>query len=825
MAYNAVENGALCGICPLAKNGQPNNNPCPAEPNKYRLKLVVVGEAPGTLEENLGRPFVGRTGKLFEKLLTEESKLSRENCYLTNAALCRGDTDDENKLAAECCAPRLLRELAALPAEIPVLTLGSAATKTVLGVASILVGRGFIFETTAPNADSIKTAARNLKKDPADPAKIRRAALLEGRQQVGSRKVIPTLHPAFVLRADPWMPVLKADMRRVGRLVRGEIDISKTLDKGSFEVVDNVAALWKLGPDISLDLETDGLKTTECNIRTAQFSDGERTLILFPWRPEFGADLTDFLKSRRSIVGHNTRTFDEVVLHYHGVDVRGLEIDDSLIGYHSYASHLRMGMDHVASLYLDLGPWKLEAGKRGGAEEKGGAVVESMTAEELFDYGAADARIEAHMWPLMRRDLDSERKVYDHDMKLAAICRDMQIEGIGFDQQRANELSSALLVEAEGLKEDMRKLVGQPTFEPTKLDDVKGALFDTLRAPKLHKTPKGDLSTASLTLEALSTLDTAAGEFARALLRWRVVTKIRSTYVERVHVNPKTGRVHYSWKPFGTVSGRLSCRLQSAARYDATDNAARVRELYIPKKGNVFVYYDVSQAEMRLAAFLSADPVFMAACSGDVHANNAKVCFRSIADRGWLDGDAKKDPKRGKPFRDLAKNVGFAISYLAETDKVFATIKAKPEGKDVTYQVVDNMLAALRRAYSRYFAWVHDNSRECHRVGHMRSPFLGRIRWLGYWPKITEVANFPIQSGLADVVNERTIELAPESRRLGAPLVVQGHDACGYDCPEENADELSEIITDCWARPLSTKGGDLVLPIDLKRGERWSELG
>jgi DNA polymerase-1 len=371
----------------------------------------------------------------------------------------------------------------------------------------------------------------------------------------------------------------------------------------------------------------------------------------------------------------------------------------------------------------------------------------------------------------------------------------------------------------------MRAMVGRSEWEPSKLDDVRWALFGHLGAPRIHFTPTGQDATGQLILEGLSARDDTVGDFARALLRWRVCGKIRSTYIDGIRVNPETGRVHYNWKPFGTVSGRLSCRLQSAARYDPTDNASRVRELYIPREGNVFVYYDVSQAEMRLAAFLSADPVFMAACRGDVHANNAKVCFRTIAERGWLDGEAKKDPKRGKRFRDLVKNVGFAISYLAETDKVFATIKSKPEGRDVTYREVDNMLEALRRSYQVYFRWVEGNLADVRRRGWMRSPFLGRIRHLGHWPKITEVANYPIQSGLADVVNRRTIELDEPSRALGAEMVIQGHDACGYDCPAERADDLEGLITSVWAQPIPTLGGDLVLPIDLKRGERWSELG
>jgi DNA polymerase-1 len=283
----------------------------------------------------------------------------------------------------------------------------------------------------------------------------------------------------------------------------------------------------------------------------------------------------------------------------------------------------------------------------------------------------------------------------------------------------------------------------------------------------------------------------------------------------------RAGRAHYNWKPFGTVSGRFSCRLQSAPRYNPQTPESRVRELYVPKEGHTFVYFDVSQAEMRLAAYLSGDKNFIDACSGDVHANNAKAVFPEVAKRGWLDGDAKKDPAAGKPFRDIAKNLGFAISYCAEAETVYQNLRAN--GFDVSLQAVQLILDKLHAAYRVYYRWVDSNLANVRRCGHMRTPFLGRIRWLGWYPKVTDVANYPIQGGLADIMNERTIELS-EHPLFKSRLVAQVHDACTYEIPDADVINARQIIAKCWEKPIDTFGGKLILPIDLKVSNRWSEL-
>ena len=139
--------------------------PVPPERSaKARPRVILVGEAPGRIEEAQGRPFMGRTGVFLTSLLREAKGPKREECHLTNAALCRGEGDEENAAAAECCAPRLLRELTEFSPVVPIVALGKLATKSILGKGNIMRARGFIFKAPKVEASKIRAAEKTLAK-------------------------------------------------------------------------------------------------------------------------------------------------------------------------------------------------------------------------------------------------------------------------------------------------------------------------------------------------------------------------------------------------------------------------------------------------------------------------------------------------------------------------------------------------------------------------------------------------------------------------------------------------------------------------------------
>ena len=94
--------------------------------------LMFVGEGPGREEDLAGEPFVGRSGKLLDKLLRQEIGLERAACYIANVVKCRppGNRDPlPDEIAA--CRPFLDRQIE-LIAPVVVVTLGNFATRLLL---------------------------------------------------------------------------------------------------------------------------------------------------------------------------------------------------------------------------------------------------------------------------------------------------------------------------------------------------------------------------------------------------------------------------------------------------------------------------------------------------------------------------------------------------------------------------------------------------------------------------------------------------------------------------------------------------------------------
>ena len=128
-----------------------------------QAELVVIGEGPGADEDAQGLPFVGRAGQLLTRML-DSVKVSRDEVYITNTVLCRppGNRNPEpDELAA--CAPFLADKLAVIQPKV-ILSLGSVATQALL-------------RTREP------------------------IGKLRGRMHAyGNAVLIPTFHPAFLLR-------------------------------------------------------------------------------------------------------------------------------------------------------------------------------------------------------------------------------------------------------------------------------------------------------------------------------------------------------------------------------------------------------------------------------------------------------------------------------------------------------------------------------------------------------------------------------------------------------------------------------------------------
>jgi uracil-DNA glycosylase family 4 len=870
------EHGARCDLCPLQ-----GNTFVPYSPPTKKLRLVLVGEGPGRVEVIRRTPFCGPTGQILTEELTTVG-LDREEAHVTNATLCVGETDQENEQAAECCAPRLLKELADLPANVPIVVLGKAATRAVLGVKAIFLARGFVW-TARDIADSVTGAEAALRKAEREKKKVDAASLrletVQERQKLAGRTVLPTLHPTFAfIHNETWADHFRIDLDRAARWMRGELTADMLADKaervtslsalrrkrGTFLVTDNVdeiaAASKIIKKEVGVDIETERLKPLSpllVQIFTVQISDGERSIVISPWDKErHAAVLTKFLKGRTAVF-HNGWVFDQVALERDGVSFDGVQLEDTLTAHHAFASCFPQKLDHVVSTFLDSSPWKVRFGVRG-AEEKGLAPQHGEEGD-LELYGACDAIVTIKAWRAMQADLAPEWAVYEYDKRRSILYKALQVTGYPVDKRRKRLLSKLLQRRAASLKGRLRTIARRPEFQPSKLGDVRHILFYTLKAPMLNPTKTGLVSTSNATLESLRTGDisddtkeTRVARFAEGLLNWRVTLKSKNTYVDPVVIHPD-GRAHYTFKPFGVITGRPASRILSAPRW-SKKLPERVREIYRAEKGRMLVYFDLAQAEARFAANLSGDAGFIAACTKDVHTANAKILFPDAREMLERDPKGKKCPRHsksgqaraecncGKPYRDVTKNAFFAIIYQAHPSKVLSFLRS--QGFAIRLDAVEAMFAAVRDVYADHDRWVKELVRYVEKHGYIKSAIARRKIVYGFHPKPTDISNAPVQSGIADIIDTRLLDVMVPSLPFGDKMILHHYDSATFDVDTRHVDfkrgpdgeeipcgPVVEMIENTWKEPVRLKDSivcrgdrEFLLPAEVKVAKRWSEL-
>jgi uracil-DNA glycosylase family 4 len=148
--------------------------------------LMFVGEAPGFHEDQQGKPFVGRAGKLLDQLL-DEIGLTRKDCFVANTLKCRPpDNRDPLPAEIEACRPHLERQIELIEPRV-ICTLGNFATKLLTG----------------------------------SPQGITRVRGVPQAHEIAGRPVFlyPIFHPAAALRTTAMLDQLRADFEAMPRLL------------------------------------------------------------------------------------------------------------------------------------------------------------------------------------------------------------------------------------------------------------------------------------------------------------------------------------------------------------------------------------------------------------------------------------------------------------------------------------------------------------------------------------------------------------------------------------------------------------------------------
>ena len=172
-----------CHLCELSKS---RTNVVFGEGN-LNATLMFVGEAPGSSEDSMGKPFVGRSGELLTKMIENVLHMKREDIYITNIVKCRPPNNrTPTPTEAHTCQPYLLKQIELIKPKL-IVALGA-------------------------------TAYHYLTGDETPISKVRGIA-----QQQENYTIIPTFHPSYLLRNPSAKKEVFEDLLKVEKLLKNKL--------------------------------------------------------------------------------------------------------------------------------------------------------------------------------------------------------------------------------------------------------------------------------------------------------------------------------------------------------------------------------------------------------------------------------------------------------------------------------------------------------------------------------------------------------------------------------------------------------------------------
>ena len=391
------------------------------------------------------------------------------------------------------------------------------------------------------------------------------------------------------------------------------------------------------------------------------------------------------------------------------------------------------------------------------------------------------------------------------ELPLCPVLAQMEHDGILVDAVALHAFGEMLSERIDACESLIFAYAGG-TFNLNSTRQLGVFLFETLGLPPVKKTKSG-YSTNAEVLEKLRDRHPAV----QAIMDYRMLTKLKSTYADGLQkVIGPDGRIRTTFQNTVTATGRLSSTDPNLQNIPVrTELGSEIRRMFVPRPGWVLVDADYSQIELRVLAHIADDTRMQEAFrSGeDFHAVTASQVF-------------------GVPLESVtplmrrhAKAVNFGIVYgISEFSLAQDIGVSRAEAK----AYIDSYL----EKYSGVRAYMHDIKETAREKGYVETIF-GRRRAI---PEIKSsnfnvrsgaeriALNTPVQGSAADIIKLAMVRVFHALEGLQARLLLQVHDELIVECPQEEAQQVMQIVTNEMEHAAALR---VPLVAEAKQGESW----
>ena len=370
------------------------------------------------------------------------------------------------------------------------------------------------------------------------------------------------------------------------------------------------------------------------------------------------------------------------------------------------------------------------------------------------------------------------------EMPLETVLADMQCNGILVDKQELINYGELLKQELTKLTDDIYKISGQE-FNINSPKQLGKVLFEDLKLTTYKKTKSG-YSTDVETLEKIK----SEHPVVKKILEYRQIAKMLTTYVEGLlpYINTNTGRIHSYFHQTVTATGRLSSsepNLQSIPT--KFESGKKLRQVFKPQKGYIFVDADYSQIELRVLSHVAQDETLINSFKNgeDIHKQVASQVFNTPLEEVT------------KEQRSHAKAVNFGIVYgisdYGLSEQIGVPVK-------VAKQYIQNYF----EKYPQIKKFEEDLIEKARKDGYVdtlyrRRRYIPEINSSSYMVRqfgIRIATNTPIQGTAADIMKIAMINVYNriKKEKLKTKIVLQIHDELLLESPIEEKKQVKELL-------------------------------
>ena len=574
----------------------------------------------------------------------------------------------------------------------------------------------------------------------------------------------------------------------------------------------------------AIDTETDSVETVSANLLGISLSVSENEGCYIPIAHSYegcpkqlsmdyivenlGAAIE---KNQDKAIGQNLK-FDIPILARHGIKITKFLADTMLMSYVLNSTATRHGMDRLADYYLNYTTTKYTDVTGTASKQISFAEVKLDIAS---DYAAEDADITLRLYnflaPMLKEKPIQEKLLHDLEYPLVHVLSRVEQNGAKIDKEKLADHSRELGEKIDGLSSKAYEIAGEE-FNLDSPKQLLEILYEKQGLPVLKKTPKGQPSTNEDTLKRLS----EEYELPKIILQYRTLAKLKSTYTDSlINIeNPKTERIHTSYQQAVTSTGRLSSTEPNLQNIPIkTAEGRRIREAFVPEKGNVLISADYSQIELRIMAHLSQDKNLTHAFNNDidVHSSTAAEVFGVAID------EVSQDQRRS------AKAINFGLMYGMSAFGLTKQLNI-PRGEAQEY---------LDTYFARYTGVrdYMDNIKAQAKEDKYVETIMGRRLYLneinaanGLRRQAAERAaiNAPLQGSAADIIKKAMIDIDNLilNEMPKVKMIMQVHDELIFESPKDNADIVMKTMKETMEKTVQL---NIPLIAEAAIGSNWNE--